>query len=106
VHHALVESTPDYPHFEIAHPILTLADRISDPVPPPLMPSPPSNTNHSFTSFKPIGGLTIHTAKAQKPWKAPGTSPYPNFYKARNTLAEHMDVVSTIQTVKNLEVEI
>jgi hypothetical protein len=35
-HHTLFESTLDYPHFKIAHPILTLTQRISDPVPPPL----------------------------------------------------------------------
>jgi hypothetical protein len=44
--------------------------------------------------------------KAQKPRRELGMSPYPIFHKAKNTLAEHMDVVPTIQTVKNLEVEI
>jgi hypothetical protein len=99
----LVESTSDHPRFEIAHPILTLAERISEPI--PLTPSPAPYSSHTVAHFKLLGGLTIRTAKAQKSWKAPGSAPYPNFHKAKS-LAEHMDVVLTIQTIKNLEVEI
>jgi hypothetical protein len=106
VYHALVKSALDYPHFEIAHPILTLAQRISDFVPLPLESSPAPHSSHTVTSFRPLGGLTICMVKAQKPRREPGTSPYPIFHKAKDTLAECMDVVPTIQTIKNLEVEI
>jgi hypothetical protein len=105
-HHTLVESTPDYPRFKIAHPALTLTQRISDPVPPPLEPSPAPHSSHTITSFTPLGRLTICMVKEKKPRREPGTSPYPIFHKAKNTLAECMNVVPTIQTVKNLEVEI
>jgi hypothetical protein len=102
----LVESAPDYPHFEITYPTLTLTQRISDPVPPPLEPSPAPHSSHTIASFTPLGGLTICTVKEKKPRREPGMSPYPIFHKAKNTLAEHMDMVPTIQTIKNLEVEI
>jgi hypothetical protein len=102
----LVEFAPDYPCFEIAHPILTLAQRISNPIPPPLEPSPAPHSSHTVASFRPLGGLTICTVKAQKARKEPGMSPYPIFHKAKNTLAECMDMVPTIQAIKNLEVEI
>jgi hypothetical protein len=83
-----------------------LAERISNPVPPPLEPSPAPHSSHTIASFKPLGGLTIRTVKENKPRREPGTSPYPIFHKARNTLAERMNVVPMIQTIKNLEVEI
>jgi len=52
-----------------------------------------------------MGRLTIRTAKEKKPWKAPGSSPYLVFHKAKS-LANSMGVKPTIQTVKNLEVEV
>jgi len=57
--------------------------------------------NHSVASFK-GSSLTIRTAKEQKPWKAPGSAPYPNFHKAKS-LADRLGATPTIQTVKNLE---
>ena len=47
-------------------------------------------------------GLIIHTTKEQKPWRAPGSAPYPVSHRAR-TLAERIGVMPTIQVLKNLE---
>jgi len=90
-HHALIDSHADYPHFEITHPALTpsLLERINAP----LTPSPEPHSEHTVASFQPLGGLTIRTAKEQKPWKAPGCSPYPVFHKAKS-LADRIGATS------------
>jgi len=82
--------------FEIAHPVLPLIKRISTP------PPPPSVSSHSVASFG-GSGLSIRTAKEQKPWKAPGSAPYPVFHQARS-LADRLGAKPTTQVVKNLEV--
>ena len=86
-------------HFVIASPAVRLLDRISTP--PPTALSPPPVSCHSVASFS-SNGLIIRTTKEQKPWRAPGSVPYPVSHRAR-TLAERIGVMPTIQVLKNLE---
>jgi len=100
----LVKPTIVHPHslrnrIEAPASNFTMGDYLPRDIPPHVPYAPIAN--HSVASFS-GSGLTIRTAKVQKPWKAPGNAPYPVFHKAKS-LAERIGITPTIQTVKNLE---